>query len=140
MRFRLFLAAILVCALVSVDGASLAGAAPKRVFKGKTAQKRQIHVAVLRGGIKVLRFKARLACRDGSALIVTESGFLRTPVRKGRFRDVQVGKTDEVFIRGKANRRLVRGRLRVKDKLNNGVRCQSRWIKFSARPKQGKRG
>ncbi|HEX6229589.1 MAG TPA: hypothetical protein VFZ41_09045 [Solirubrobacterales bacterium] len=135
MRLRLFFGAVLVCALVSVNGATAADAAPKRVFKGKTAQKRNIRLDVRPGSIKVIRFKARLACRDGTTLIVDESGFVRTPIRRGRFRDVQVGRTDEVFFRGTVKRRVVRGRLRVKDKLRNGVRCRSRWIRFTVRPR-----
>jgi hypothetical protein len=136
MRLRLFYVALLACALASVNGAAAAEAATKRVYKGKTAQKRSIRIDVRRGSIKVLHFKARLACRDGSVLIVDESGFLRTPVRGGRFRDLQVGRTDEVSIRGIVRRGVVRGRLRVKDKLNSGVRCRSRWIAFSARSRR----
>ena len=77
------------------------------------------------------RFKIELGCRDGSRLILDESGFLRTPVRgNGSFRDVQYGRTDTVYIRGKMSGKSVRGRLRVKDKLRNGVRCHSRWVSF----------
>jgi hypothetical protein len=38
-----------------------------------------------------------------------------------------------VYIRGKmrGKGRAV-GRIRVKDKLGNGVRCQSKWVKFNA--------
>ena len=136
MRFKLFIGAVLTCALVSANVAVAAEAAPKRVFKGSTAQKRAIWVAVQPRSIRILRFKAQLSCRDGSRLIVDESGFLRTPVRgNGSFRDVQVGRTDEVFIRGQLRRGVVRGKLRVTDKLNSGVRCNSRWIRFSAKPR-----
>jgi hypothetical protein len=134
MRLRLLIGASLICALFAVDVAA-ADAASKRVFKGSTGQGRSIRVAVKPRSIKIMRFKAELACRDGSVLIVDESGFLRTPVRNGRFRDVQYGRTDEVFIRGKMRKGAVRGRLRVKDKLNSGVRCSSRWISFTARPR-----
>jgi len=133
MRFRLLIGASLICALFAVDVAA-ADAATKRVFKGNTAQDRSIRVAVMPRSIKIMRFKAELRCRDGSILIVDESGFLRTSVRRnGSFRDAQFGRTDEVFIRGKKRKRVVRGRLRVKDKLNNGTRCSSRWIKFTAK-------
>ena len=85
--------------------------------------------------LRIVRFNIQLSCRDGSILIDEESGFVRTPVhRNGRFSDVQVGSTDTVLIRGKAKGRAIRGRLRVKDRLGRGVRCDSRWVKFSARP------
>jgi hypothetical protein len=135
MRFKLWTGALLVCALLTANGAT-AGAAQKRVFKGSTAQDRGIRVAVTKRSIQIKRFKIRLSCRDGSILILDESGFLRTPVRRnGRFRDAQYGRTDEVLIRGRVSRGVVRGRLRVKDKLNSGVRCRSQWVAFTARPR-----
>jgi hypothetical protein len=133
MRFSPIAGAMIACALLAVGGATTAGAAPKRVYKGSTAQDRNIRIAVQPRSIKILRFKAELRCRDGSILVLDESGFLRTPVRKGRFHDAQYGRTDEVFIRGTRRKGVVRGRLRVKDKLKGGVRCNSRWIKFTVR-------
>lgn len=130
MRFKLWTGALLVCALLAANGV-IAGAAPKRVFKGSTAQDRGIRVAVQKRSVQIKRFKIELGCRDGSRLILDESGFLRTPVRgNGSFRDVQYGRTDTVYIRGKMRGNSVRGRLRVKDKLRNGVRCHSRWVSF----------
>jgi|GEM_PF-813418 len=127
--------ALLACGALSVSAAALADAAAARTYKGKTAQKRSIKVAVGKSKLKMLRFQASLRCRDGSILVVTESGFLPTRIRgNGRFHDVQVGSTDEVFIRGKRQGKVVRGTVRVKDRLSKGgTRCDSKWVKFSAR-------
>ncbi len=135
MRFRLFVGAMMICALVAVEGVSFAGAASKRVYKGKTAQKRAVALTVHRRTLQVRHFVATLKCRDGSLLIVDESGFQRTPIGKnGMFHDVQLGSTDEVFFKGKATDRIVRGKIRVKDRLKKGgPRCVSHWIKFSAK-------
>lgn len=126
----------MVCALMlAVEGAPLAGAAPKRVYKGKTAQKRPVRITMRGNSLKVRHFVARLKCRNGVNLIVQESGFVRTPVRRnGRFKDVQVGKTDEVFFKGRVRGKVVRGKLRVKDRLHKrGPRCASKWINFRAK-------
>jgi hypothetical protein len=135
MRFRLFAGAMLVCALAVAQGVPFAGAAPKRVFKGKTAQKRSVKLTVHGRTLQLRHFKAQLNCRDGSTLIVDESGFQRTRIRSnGKFKDVQVGSTDEVFFKGRATGRVVRGKIRVKDRLKKGgPRCTSRWIKFRAK-------
>lgn len=139
MQFRPFsrqaLGAVLTCGALAVSAVAVADAAPRRVFKGKTTQKRPVKVAVGGNVLKVLHFKANLRCRDGSTLIVDERGFLPTKIRgNGRFHDVQVGSTDEVFIKGKRRGKVVRGKLRVKDRLRKGgVRCQSKWVKFAAK-------
>jgi hypothetical protein len=127
---------MMVCALMlAVEGAPLAGAAPKRVYKGKTAQKRPVRITMRGDSLKLRHFVARLKCRNGVNLIVQESGFVRTPVRRnGRFKDVQVGKTDEVFFKGRVRGKVVRGKLRVKDRLHKrGPRCASKWINFRAK-------
>lgn len=136
MRFRLAIGAMMVCALMlAVEGAPLAGAAPKRVYKGKTAQKRPVRITMRGNTLKLRHFTAALRCRNGVRLIVSESGFVRTPIRRnGRFRDVQVGRTDEVFFKGRVRGKLVRGKVRVKDRLHKrGPRCASKWIGFRAR-------
>jgi len=135
MRFRLVVGAIMVCALVAVEAVPFAGAAPKRVYKGKTAQKRAVALTVHGRTLQLRHFKATLNCKDGSLLIVDESGFVPTPVRgKGKFHDVQVGSTDEVLFKGKATGKVVRGKIRVKDRLKKGgPRCVSHWIKFRAK-------
>ncbi len=136
---RRALAAVLACGLLSASAVATADAAPRRVFKGKTAQKRPVKVAVGGNVLKLLHFKANLRCRDGSTLVVDERGFVPTKIKgNGSFHDVQVGSTDEVFIRGKRRGKVVRGKIRVKDRLRKGgTRCQSKWIKFAA--KRGKR-
>ena len=55
MRFKLWTGALLVCALLAANGVT-AGAAPKRVFKGSTAQDRGIRVAVGNRSIQIKRF------------------------------------------------------------------------------------
>jgi hypothetical protein len=133
MRLRLISSAIMVCALAALSGAE-AGAASKRVYKGKTVQKHRIRAAVSGNKLKVLHFKARLRCRDGSVLVVDESGFLPTPIRgNGKFHDVQVGSTDRVLLKGKIRGRVVRGKIRVIDKLRSGVKCNSSLVKFTAK-------
>lgn len=136
MRFRLVVGALLACALaLAAEGAPFAGAAPKRVYKGKTNQKRPVRITMRGNSLKLRRFTAQLKCRNGARLVVDESGFIRTPVRRGgHFKDVQVGSTDEVFFRGVVHAKVVRGKIRVKDRLSKrGPRCASKWIGFRAR-------
>jgi hypothetical protein len=135
MRFRLLVGALMVCALVGAEAAPVAGAAPKRVYKGKTKQKRVVRLSARGNSIKLRHFTAKLKCKDGSVLIDEESGFQRTQLRNGgRFDDIQVGSTDEVFFRGRAKNNLIRGKIRVTDRLHkHGARCRSRWIEFSAK-------
>jgi len=137
MRTRIALSAVLACGAVAVGGVA-ADAAPKKTFKGKTAQKRPVKIAVRGRTIDVLHFKARLKCRNGDILILDEGGFLPTRVKgNGKFRDKQFGRTDTVLIRGRLRGRVVRGKLRVFDKIGRkGIKCKSHWIKFKA--KRGK--
>jgi hypothetical protein len=136
MRFRHILVLVLACGLVSANGAIAAGEVP-RIFEGETGQRMNVRLEVGADSVEMLRFRARLTCRDGSFLTVDESGFLPTPARFGHFRDIQIGRTDEVLFRGRVSRRGVRGRLRVRDRLASGVRCGSPWIGFTARPARG---
>ncbi len=131
---RLATGGVLACLIAAMAATVPADAATKTLFKGRTGQKRVVRLKTEKHALRIVRFNIRLSCRDGSILIDEESGFVRTPIHRGRFRDVQVGSTDTVMIRGKAKGRAVRGRLRVKDRLGRGVRCDSRWVKFSARP------
>jgi hypothetical protein len=132
---RLATGGVLACLIAAMAATVPADAATKTLFKGRTGQKRVVKLKVGKGDLRIVRFNIQLPCRDGSVLIDEESGFVRTPVhRNGRFSDVQVGSTDMVLIRGKARGHTIRGRLRVKDRLGRGVRCDSRWVKFSARP------
>jgi hypothetical protein len=129
---RTMVSGLVACSLLAVGIAAPADGAKRNTLKGKTKQGFRIKMAVTNGSVKLLHFKIDLKCRDGSVLQVTESGFLKTPVRKGKFRDVQYGSTDTVYLRGKVRGKRASGRLRVKDKLGSGVRCQSKWIKFNA--------
>lgn len=132
MRLRIAMSAVLACGAVAVGG-MVAEAAPKKTYKGKTAQKKPVKLAVRGRTIDILHFKARLKCRNGDALILDEGGFLPTPMkRNGKFRDKQYGKTDTVLFRGRLRGRKVRGKLRVFDRLGR-VKCRSNWIKFTAK-------
>ncbi|HEX5983078.1 MAG TPA: hypothetical protein VFY69_02615 [Solirubrobacterales bacterium] len=72
-----------------------------------------------------------LRCRDGSRLSLILGGYLWTPVgKRGGFRDAQFGRTDGTYFRGRLHERGISGRLRVTDRLPDGTRCASRWIRF----------
>jgi len=131
MRRRAILCGLLALCLV---GAGYTGAASAATYKGKTGQKRAIRIAGNNKSIKFKRFKIELKCRNGTRLVVDESGFLRTPLRKGgKFRDRQFGSTDTVWFRGQRKGKRVSGRIRVTDKLGNGAKCNSGWVKFNSR-------
>jgi hypothetical protein len=135
MLVRLILGGMLACSFVALDAAASADPVSARTFKGKTAQGYRIKLAVKGGAFKILRFEADLKCRDGSTLLLEESGFLWTKVGgNGMFRDAQFGRTDSVYFKGRLNERRIRGRVRLTDKLRGGIRCSSRWIRFGATP------
>jgi len=133
---RLFLAGALVCGLLATSAVASAESADARKFTGRTAQRYRIVMDVKGRSVKFLRFDIRVSCRRAPNMILAESGFLRTPVRRGAFRDVQFGRTDTVRFRGRVTRKAVSGRVRVIDKPRKGVRCQSRWVKFRATPRR----
>jgi hypothetical protein len=133
--------AMIGCCLMCAAGAIVpsSGAAAQEssstggTYKGKTRQGRAIVFTVVHGWLDLRRFSIRLACRDGSVLIDEESGFEATRLPSaGTFHEDQAGSTDEVWFRGRANAGVVRGRVRVKDRVGH-VRCDSRWVKFTAR-------
>lgn len=119
-------------------GAAAEAAKPKgkgasELARGKTSQKRGIAVRIYPQTVQMLDFNALLDCRDGSELIVEEGGFLPIRTRaNGSFRDVQYGRTDTVWLRGKVSRNWVRGKLRVTDRWGK-VKCNSDWFRFNAR-------
>lgn len=132
MLFRLILSSVLMCSFLMADLA--AASASSGVLKGRTAQGYRIKVA-MRGEnwIKLLSFKADLDCRDGTLLQLDEGGFLPSQVRgNGTFREMQYGRTDRVYIRGRVNNSSVRGRLRLTDRYGKGNPCKSQWIEFHA--------
>lgn len=138
MFLRVIMGAALACGLVVAGAIASAAPAEARVLSGKTGQNYRIVVKVDRRGLTIKRFNARLNCRDGSRLIIEESGFLRTPLRGGgRFKDVQYGRTDTVRFRGRLQgTRVIRGQLRVSDKTRKGPRCTTRWVSFRATPRR----
>lgn len=123
------LVALLACALLALAP----GVASAAAFKGRTAQKFKITIAPAgQNRIKLLRFKIRLRCRDGSQLYDDLSDFEPVVVRSdGRFGDFQVGPSDEVIWRGRVRGAKVTGRLRVRDKLDDGVPCDSGTVEFA---------
>lgn len=134
MLLRLILSGLMICGLVGVELTAAAEAASRGTAKGRTAQGYRIKLA-LRGGdsFKILSFNADLRCRDGTILQLEESGFLPTEVRSnGTFREMQYGRTDKVWIRGRVQGDTVRGQLRLTDRYGKGNPCKSRWIKFRA--------
>lgn len=70
-------------------------------------------------------------------MIDTESGFEPTRIGKnGTFKDVQVGSTDEVILKGRRKGNVVRGKVRVIDRIGTKkVKCHSKLIGFHAKPK-----
>lgn len=144
MTIRRVLAATLVVATSALPLALVAAETPTALAKGKaqtkkavghTKQGRKVQMRVGGLSLKMLSFTASLKCRDGSVLIDKESGFQVTPLKKGgRFDDSQYGSTDTVRFRGRVTRKWVRGKLRVRDKWGK-VKCDSKWVKFSAKVK-----
>lgn len=133
MLARLVLGGMLAVSLLVADTAAMADSAQARQLKGKTSQGHRIKLVVKNGSLRIHSFDIDLKCRDGSSLLLEESGFLWTRVKpNGSFRDAQFGKTDSVYFRGKANKRQLQGRVRVVDKEKQGPKCTSPWISFRA--------
>jgi hypothetical protein len=131
-RLRAAVVATALAAILSVACASYAVAGGGRTMRGKTSQGNAIRLKDSGGSLRLLHFTAKLKCRDGSVLTDIESGFQPTRLRGGRFSDRQIGSTDTVRFNGKASRGVVRGRIRVQDKLGH-VPCDSHWLRFTAR-------
>lgn len=129
----------LCCPLALSASSTSAGAAQGERYTGKTAQKFTITLSVGERRIQMLRFKIRLRCRDGSLLFDDLSDFEPARLKRGgRFSDLQFGPTDEVIARGRVGKGRVSGKLRVRDKLANGVPCDSGAVGFSAAPVAGR--
>lgn len=136
MFVRLAVTCALICGLIAAEAASPAAAASgsRKFLTGRTAQKHPVKFARRGNKLDLIRVVARLRCNDGTILTNYESGFLPTPIRRGKVRDHQVGSTDDVWLRGTVRGNVVRGKIKVTDKLKRGkVRCNSRWFKFTAR-------
>jgi hypothetical protein len=132
---RLVAGGALVFALATAGTVALADSAEAKLFKGKTAQGYRVKVVVREQAFRIHAFDVDLKCRDGSALLIEEGGFLWTkPKPNGSFRDAQFGKTDSVYFRGRVSEKRIRGKLRVTDKEKRGPFCASRWIAFNATP------
>lgn len=134
MRLTGFAITGLIAALaVGLAPAAGGARAPGKLALGKTSQGRGMGVRIDARTLRMLDFNALLRCRDGSELIVEEGGFLPIRTRpSGYFRDVQYGRTDTVWLRGRVGQKWVRGRLRVTDRWGP-VKCNSGWFRFSAR-------
>lgn len=121
---------VIGCAALTID---TVGAKPNPgIIKGKTAQKRNIRLTLHRGAMKIKHFGIEAKCRDGSILEIKESGFLPSPMKKGKVRDYQIGNTDKVWIRARIKGHQVHGHLRVTDRVGK-IKCNSGWVRFHAR-------
>ena len=129
-KAMLSVACAIGCAALAVDTGS---AAPQPgLLTGRTGQDRAIRLQLKQDSVQIKRFTIEARCRDGSWLIIEESGFVPTPLRQGgRIRDYQFGSTDKVWIRGRLQGRGLQGTIRVTDRWG-GVRCNSGWVRFHA--------
>ncbi len=132
------IAAICAVALLALAPAAIATAAGRghndNVVKGRTAQKRQIRVAIYKNSVELKHFVIKLRCRRGGVLIDTESGFLPSRLRHhNRIHDHQVGSTDDVFIRGRLFNHHLKGAIRVRDRWGKNNPCDSHWVRFNVR-------
>ena len=123
----------LTCAFLALQAVTAAAAHRGHSYVGRTAQGQRIQLAVHGRRVGLLHVTVRLRCRDRSILVDDESGFQPTPIRaNGRFRDHQSGSTDDVYLSGRLRGRVLRGRVRVTDRVGR-VRCNSRGVRFTAR-------
>jgi hypothetical protein len=123
---------VAAAATAPVAGAAARGGRPS-VMAGHTAQGRSVRVAIGRRSVDLKHFKIRLRCRGGYVLIVDESGFERSRLRRNRrIHDHQVGSTDDVYVRGRLGNHHLHGAIRVRDRLGRH-RCDSHWVRFSVR-------
>lgn len=131
---RLMVSGVLVCGLLAAPVSSSAEA-KRGALAGRTAQGYKITLKMQgENAFKLLDFKADLTCRDGTLLLLEEGGFLNTRIhRGGNFKDVQYGRTDTVWFRGRVTDGAIRGRVRLKDRYGKGNPCKSRWIRFNVK-------
>lgn len=132
LRYRLMpVGAIVVCGLFAATALAASGGGRTR-FAGQTAQGYPVRITADRHHVNLVRVKVKLRCRNGGLLYDDLSDFQPAALRSdGRFNDLQLGPTDEVHWRGRLNGAKVRGSIRVKDKLKNGVRCDSGNVGFA---------
>jgi hypothetical protein len=124
------LAAIVLCLAAS---ASLAATTNNGAYGGKTAQGFRLRARVEGGRITLIRVKVKLRCHDGGLLYDDLSDFEPSPMRSdGSFTDVQFGPSDEVSWTGHVRKDRLKGSLRVTDKVEGGVKCDSGTVTFSA--------
>jgi hypothetical protein len=132
---RLVLSSVLTGGLLLAPLIADAGAAKRGALQGRTAQGYKITLKMQgEKAFKLIAFKADLDCRNGTELLLEESGFLTTPLLpNGSFKDAQYGRTDTVWFRGRVTENAVRGKVRLEDKYGKGNPCTSRWIKFTVK-------
>ena len=116
--------------------ALLAAQSQAALYRGKSDQARPIQFSTSKSQITLIRFKVKMLCRDGSLLFGDASDFQASALRpNGAFADTQYGNTDTVAFKGKVKGSQVKGTLRVKDRLQSGIRCDSGPVSFSAKQK-----
>jgi uncharacterized protein YdeI (BOF family) len=128
------LIAMSASALLAAQSQAAHRSAKPAVYRGKTSQGKAIQIASSPKQIAPIRFKVKMLCRDGSLLFGDATDFEATPLSaSGSFSDTQYGNTDTVIWKGKVKKNQVKGTLRVKDRLQSGVRCDSGPISFTAK-------
>lgn len=136
-RHRLLTAIAMIAGIALLVASATALARHRAVvhrYDGKTEQGFRLRVSAKGQRIYLVRFKAKLRCHDGSLLYDDLSDFEATRLRRGgRFADLQFGPSDEVQWQGRLRGGRVRGSLRVRDKLKNGVSCDSGTVRFGVR-------
>jgi hypothetical protein len=129
--YRRRLGVIACVTAMACGGVAMAAGTP--TFKGKTSQKKAIRFKFAAGRISGLHFTVNLTCSNGDPLTDTESGFQATKVSHGKFSDDQIGKTDEVKLRGRIKGKKASGKITVSDKISPSVTCGPQTVKFTAR-------
>ena len=138
MRARLSLialVALLACAsLASLSEAAHRHGSPHSLYRGKTAQKYRIYAVSSPGRITLLRFKAKMLCRDGSYLFGVASDFEATPMRKRRALHRHPVRQDRRrLLEGTPRQGQAHGHPAGQRPAPSGVRCDSGPVRFVAR-------
>ena len=127
---KIVMVSLCVSAFASIVQAATAKSG-RASLRGRTAQHREIRFGLRPGHVDLKHVTVRLRCRGGDVLIDEESGFAPSPFRGARVRDLQIGSTDRVWIRGRLRGRSLRGTIRVRDHWGR-LPCDSGWVRFHA--------
>jgi hypothetical protein len=126
------LAALALC-LAAASSSPAATTKAHGPFGGKTAQGFKIRTRIAGRSLYLVRVKVKLRCHDGGLLYDDLSDFEASALdASGNFSDVQFGLSDEVSWKGRLKKNRLQGTLRVTDKVEGGVKCDSGTVHFSA--------